>query len=319
MPKELKCMYKTKFKLKAKKRILKSELPSNHASTETWGNMSIIKKIFLVVIMLIIEHLIIKTLMQKSPKSSGRDRKYLLYIMVLTAPGNTEERQNIRETWLNDVIDRNSCIKFNFFIGTKNINLEDLDTLVKEQTEYKDIIFLREIKESYVLTTYKVLKMLKWAYEHINAVYYFKIDDDCYLSVDRFINILTNEGLPREKLLLGSFLDSNPVHDTGKWADLDWSLCGEYLPYAMGAGYLLTHDLVKFIAVNNDKLGFHRNEDTAIGAWIAGLNVTYQREKRTYLAGPTCKEDGYLFHDYPTIDLKRIHQLWVTQGKTCSE
>ena len=282
--------------------------------------MNTIKKVFIITVILTIEHLTIITLFsQKSLESPKKDQESLLYIMILTAPGNTEKRQTMRETWLNDVIDRNSYIQFHFFIGTKSITLEERAILLREQTEYKDIIFFCDIEDKYELVTYKVLEMMKWAHQHINAVYYFKIDDDVYLSVDRFVKMLTTEGLPREKLLLGKIKDYNPVFNTGKWADVSWNMCSVYLPYALGAGYSLTRDLVAFMAVNNDRLEFHANEDTAIGAWIAGLNVTYQRDSRIYLVGPTCKEDGYLFHDSPTIDLKRIHQLWITQGKTCSE
>ena len=282
--------------------------------------MNTIKKVFIITVILTIEHLTIITLFsQKSLESPKKDQESLLYIMILTAPGNTEKRQTMRETWLNEVYNRSSYIQFHFFIGTKSITLEERAILLREQTEYKDIIFFSDIEDKYELTTYKVLEMMKWAHQHINAVYYFKIDDDVYLSVDRFVKMLTTEGLPREKLLLGKIKDYNPVFNTGKWADVSWNMCGVYLPYALGAGNLLTRDLVAFMAVNNDRLEFHANEDTAIGAWIAGLNVTYKHDSRIYLVGPTCKEDGYLFHDYPTIDLKRIHQLWITQGKTCSE
>ena len=297
--------------------VVKFSLTCNLAKRSR--NKKVLKKIFIITILLTIEDLTIMILVsQKSLQSSKRNRESLLYIMILTAPGNTEMRRNIRETWLNDVIDRNSYIQFHFFIGTKSITLEERAILLREQTEYKDIIFFCDIEDKYELTTYKVLEMMKWAHQHINAVYYFKIDDDVYLSVDRFVKMLTTEGLPREKLLLGKIKDYNPVFNTGKWADVSWNMCGVYLPYALGAGNLLTRDLVAFMAVNNDRLEFHANEDTAIGAWIAGLNVTYQREKITYLTGSTCKEDGYLFHDYPTIDLKRMHQLWVTQRKTCN-
>ena len=278
------------------------------------------KTIYFIVILLTIEHIIITSLLsQKIIDCSNKKHEYLLYIMVMTAPSSTENRQNIRETWLNEVRNRSSYIKFHFFIGTKNLTSENRDILFKEQTEYEDIILLSDVEEKYELTTYKLLEMLKWTHQNINAVYYFKTDDDCYFSVDRFVSILTTEGLPTEKLLLGHFLNESPVLKEGKWADFDWSLCSIYLPYPNGVGFLLTRDLVAFIAINNDKLEFHSNDDTALGVWFAGLNVTYLTSGRIYYNEETCQEDGYIFHHFDVIGIKRMHQLWLTHGKTCSE
>ena len=283
--------------------------------------METFKKVFLITVFLTAEHLFLLSFFsQKSLESpiKPKDQKLLLYIMIMTAPGNTEKRQDIRETWLKDVKDRNSYIQFNFFIGINNITLQTHDLLLIEQAEYQDIIFLCDFEEGFQLTTYKVLKMLKWAHQHINSDYYFKVDDDCYLSVDIFVKVLTSEGLPRKKMLLGKFKDAKAVVSTGRWGELNWYLCGVYLPYPLGAGYLLTSDLVEFIAVNNDKLEFYANEDSAIGAWVAGLNITYQNELRISMSRRTCKKDSFLFHNRPSINLKEIHQLQLTPEGPCS-
>ena len=280
----------------------------------------IIKKILLFIIILAIEHYVISTLSrQKSLPCSDKGKEHLLHIMIVSAAGNRVRRQNIRDTWVNEVNNRSSYIGYNFFIGTKNMISTDHEILSQEQAEYRDIIFLSEIEDKHKQRTYKALEILKWVHGNTNAAYYFRVEDDCYLSVYRIVKILASEGLPREKLLMGNLMGSSAVRGAGKWADFGWKMCGVYLPYARDTGYLLTQDLVAFIATNSDRLEIYPNEDTTVGAWIAGLNVTYQHDARAYSDGSACREDGYLFHDYPKNSLNRIHKLWMTQGRTCGE
>ncbi len=48
-----------------------------------------------------------------------------------------------------------------------------------------------------------------------------------------------------ENSLYWGFFDGRaPVQKSGKWAESNYVLCDTYVPYALGGGYVLSHDLV---------------------------------------------------------------------------
>ncbi len=74
--------------------------------------------------------------------------------------------------------------------------------------------------------------------------------------------------------LYWGFIDGRaPVHQSGKWMEKEWKLCDRYLPYAVGGGYVLSYQLVRFIGNNVQILKTYTSEDVSVGAWLAGLNT----------------------------------------------
>lgn len=41
----------------------------------------------------------------------------------------------------------------------------------------------------------------------------------------------------------------------GKWQEKDWFLCDNYLPYALGGGYVISRSIVDYVGRNADILG----------------------------------------------------------------
>lgn len=65
----------------------------------------------------------------------------------------------------------------------------------------------------------------------------------------------------RPPLYWGYFDGRALVKRTGKWAEKRWSLCDHYLPYALGGGYVLSWDLVSYIARIPSELLSHYNSE----------------------------------------------------------
>ena len=63
------------------------------------------------------------------------------------------------------------------------------------------------------------------------------------------------------------------VHRRGKWAEADWFVCDRYVPYAVGGGYVLSADLVRYLNANADLLQRYRSEDVSLGLWLAPLRI----------------------------------------------
>ena len=66
----------------------------------------------------------------------------------------------------------------------------------------------------------------------------------------------------------GFFNGNAPVFKRGPWKETKFLLCDRYLPYAAGGGYILSHDLVAFIASNSRYLQLYDNDDVSVGVWF---------------------------------------------------
>ena len=66
----------------------------------------------------------------------------------------------------------------------------------------------------------------------------------------------------------------------GKWADTNYKLCDRYIPYALGGGYVIGRELVKFVADNSRLLEMYNSEDATMGTWLAGLKVNRKHDTR---------------------------------------
>lgn len=84
--------------------------------------------------------------------------------------------QAIRETWLKDLQARN--IPYVVLVGDGEDNLNG------------DVLELN-VSDTYEDLPHKTLKLFDWVFHNTNAQYVLKIDDDCYLDVDRYFDGLS--------------------------------------------------------------------------------------------------------------------------------
>ena len=195
---------------------------------------------------------------------SKERRDTFLFIMVLTSPKGTERRDALRRTWLSNIKTFNSSITARFIVGVKELPQEDRRNLEEENKRYNDILFLPELKDSYYELTNKVLHTFKWVDQNVNSSYLLKVDDDSFVRLDLIVSELKNSS-PRAKFYWGFFRGDAHVKFAGSWAEKNWHLCDRYLPYAQGGGYVLSSDLVNFIARNADLFQKFNSEDVSVG------------------------------------------------------
>ena len=116
-------------------------------------------------------------------------------------------------------------------------------------------------------------------HRNVDFKYLSKVDDDTYVRIPEVIDELHNTNY--ENSLYWGFFDGRaPVQKSGKWQETNFVLCDRYLPYALGGGYVISHDLVSFIAENSDRFQIYRNEDISIGTWLAPLKVNRVHDVR---------------------------------------
>ncbi|KAI6654380.1 Beta-1,3-galactosyltransferase 6-like [Oopsacas minuta] len=195
-------------------------------------------------------------------------------------------------------------------------------TAVQEETaKYGDILILSGIEEKFTKLSRKVLKGFVWAGEHIDAAYYIKTDDDCYVFIENLLKALTNVNIPTNKLLMSYIHSDTHILATGKWAEFGYFLCPNYLPYPAGAGYIITQDVVRYLTINSERLMHYNNDDTALGSWVAPLNIEYLHDERVKILewNKSYACISWLKHGLNPKTMKKMHFMWLKTKESCSK
>lgn len=177
--------------------------------------------------------------------------KFRLIILIVSSPDNLERRATIRKTWL---AQKQATVKHLFVIGTLDILPEQRETLHSENQKFNDLLLISKVLDSYGTLTKKVLYAFKEIYGCYEFDFLMKCDDDTFVLIHKVLKELDkwdNKGT-RKELYWGFFNGKAQVKRNGPWKETDWILCDYYLPYALGGGYILSYNLIKYIATNAD-------------------------------------------------------------------
>lgn len=196
------------------------------------------------------------------------EQEYLLLILLLTSPKNSDRRSAIRETWLRNIP---GDFKYFFVIGVKDLEANELSNVKSEQRKHDDMLLLPQIRDSYAKLTDKLVEAFKWTASNVKFSFVLKADDDTFAR----LGVLKNELTLRvpQRIYHGFFDGRARIKKSGQWAEPNWVLCDRYLPHARGGGYILSYDLVVYIAKNAEFLQRFNSEDISVGAWLAPLDI----------------------------------------------
>ena len=229
----------------------------------------------------------------------------------------------MRQTWLSKININRSEIEWKFVMGTMGATRDQIDELRAENAENDDLILFENFAEGYTKLTEKMLHTLTWASKSINFDYLFKADDDTFARLPLLVKALRGRGhkKPPRRFYWGFFDGRAAVKKSGKWKESDWFLCDRYLPHALGGGYVLSFDLVDFIARNRDLLQVYSNEDVAVGTWLAGLDIERWHDRRfdTEYKSRGCHESFIVTHKQSIDDMKLKQRSLVDRGKLCDK
>ena len=231
---------------------------------------------------------------KRNEQSISLEMETFLFIVILTSPNGVDRRNAIRETWLSNVETLDSAIVTKFIIGVKELPLEHIKSLEDENNLYQDILFLQELKDAYKELPSKVLQTFKWIDQNVNSSYILKVDDDSFVRLDHIISELKSTHSAR-RFYWGFFRGDAHVKFSGPWSEKSWHLCDRYLPYAQGGGYILSGDLVNFIARNADLLQKFNSEDVSVGKLVTHMYIVlinYRSVKGTVVSWFVCLPCG---------------------------
>lgn len=138
--------------------------------------------------------------------------KTSIFIAVVSAPGNFEKRNTIRNTWKKHL--RNEIVAglidvagFAFLMG-KTGDSSIQDAIVQENRNYSDIIQVNMV-DSYQNLTLKTVSILDWVDEYCPRVQFvLKVDDDVYVNV-RNLAATIRALRPTDKSIYGRLIGGN--------------------------------------------------------------------------------------------------------------
>uniref|UniRef100_A0A7M5WX39 Hexosyltransferase n=2 Tax=Clytia hemisphaerica TaxID=252671 RepID=A0A7M5WX39_9CNID len=133
-----------------------------------------------------------------------------------------------------------------------------------------------------------------------------KTDDDCYVNVNGILTFLKSiELFNISNLWIGNFRENFAIDRHGKWAEHDFQAVS-YPPFACGSGYLLSKDLVEWIALNHGRLNFYQGEDTSLGIWLTSIYPNRIQDER-FKCARTCEENLF---SLPENNIKQLEYFY---------
>lgn len=143
-------------------------------------------------------------------------------------------------------------------------------------------------------TTCKVMNSVQWAVKYYSFRYFFRLGDDSYFRIDRFLNMLAQNQLPTGKAVIGQILKT-------------W-IIGMDQEYAQGMGYGLTPDVCEYIAAAAPWLLDTAPEDGVVARWLfaVGTQFVHNPAWRALDLGEHCDENMVLAHKLPVESWSNI-------------
>ncbi|XP_038602488.1 beta-1,3-galactosyltransferase 6 [Tachyglossus aculeatus] len=251
------------------------------------------------------------------------EARTFLAVLVASGPKAAERRSIIRSTWLSGPRrGRPGDVWGRFVVGTAGLPADQLRGLELEQARHGDLLLLPQLRDSYDNLTAKALEMYAWLDRHLDFQFVLKADDDTFARLDALLEELrAREPARRRRLYWGFFSGRGRVKPGGRWREGAWLLCDYYLPYALGGGYVLSADLVRFLSLSRDYLHAWQSEDVSLGAWLAPVDVQRVHDPRfdTEYKSRGCDNKYLVTHKQSIEDMLEKHQTLAREGKLCKE
>lgn len=208
-----------------------------------------------------------------------------------------------------------------FVIGTERLEFMARDALFKERTKHNDLLLLDSLTDSYGNLTLKLLQGLTSISNMQSFKYLLKTDDDTFVKLDYLIEDLYEyDGFvnhkhftannPRPDLYWGYFNGRATIKTRGPWKENNFNLCDHYLPYALGGGYVISNNLVNYIARNRQTLGRYTSEDISMGVWLGSLRNIYRRHDvrfDTAYMPRKCQKYHLVLHKRTAANMQDLH------------
>ncbi|XP_046795446.1 UDP-GalNAc:beta-1,3-N-acetylgalactosaminyltransferase 2 isoform X3 [Gallus gallus] len=178
------------------------------------------------------------------------------------------------------------------------------------------IYTIQDVIDTYRNVPSKLLNFYRWTVETTSFDLLLKTDDDCYIDLEAVFNRIIQKKLDRPNVWWGNFRLNWAVDRTGKWQELEYP-SPAYPAFACGSGYVISKDIVQWLASNSERLKTYQGEDVSMGIWMAAIGPRRYQDS-LWLCEKTC-ESGML--SSPQYSPQELRELWRVKelcGDPCS-
>ncbi|XP_074752869.1 UDP-GalNAc:beta-1,3-N-acetylgalactosaminyltransferase 2 isoform X1 [Athene noctua] len=194
-------------------------------------------------------------------------------------------------------------------------NLEKEDALLKEESStYDDIVFV-DVIDTYRNVPAKLLNFYRWTVESTSFDLLLKTDDDCYIDLEAVFNRIMQKKMDRPNIWWGNFRLNWAVDRTGKWQELEYP-SPAYPAFACGSGYVISKDIVQWLASNSERLKTYQGEDVSMGIWMAAVGPKRYQDS-LWLCEKTCESGMLSSPQYSPQELRALWRLKELCGDPC--
>ena len=236
-------------------------------------------------------------------RSHSRAKFVDVVVVAPSAAGWQDRRARIREQFPRNLKLMNSSrsATLKFALGTRNISETAVAALEAEQGEHQDMLLMDcidmdddlnwnwnwKLDGDVSATTSKVMLSIAWAVQHYTFHYFFRLGDDSYFRVDKFVELFDAHQIPREKAVVGQILKAD--------------ILGMSQEYPQGMGYGLTYDLCSFVSTAMPWLLDTAPEDGVVARWLFATGAKFINSSawRSIIDGEKCDSDMVLAHKLP--------------------
>ncbi|XP_053155815.1 UDP-GalNAc:beta-1,3-N-acetylgalactosaminyltransferase 2 isoform X5 [Hemicordylus capensis] len=167
------------------------------------------------------------------------------------------------------------------------------------------IYTIQDVVDTYRNVPAKLLNFYRWTIEAASFNVLLKTDDDCYIDLEAVFNRIKLKNLGRPNTWWGNFRLNWAVDRTGKWQELEYP-SPAYPAFACGSGYVISKDIVEWLASNSERLKIYQGEDVSMGIWMAAIGPKRYQDN-LWLCEKTC-ESGML--SSPQYSPEELTELW---------
>ncbi|XP_020137100.2 UDP-GalNAc:beta-1,3-N-acetylgalactosaminyltransferase 2 isoform X2 [Microcebus murinus] len=194
-------------------------------------------------------------------------------------------------------------------------NLREEDALLKEESStYDDIVFV-DVVDTYRNVPAKLLNFYRWTVETTSFDLLLKTDDDCYIDLEAVFNRIAQKNLNGPNFWWGNFRLNWAVDRTGKWQELEYP-SPAYPAFACGSGYVISRDIVDWLASNSGRLKTYQGEDVSMGIWMAAIGPKRYQDS-LWLCEKTCETGMLSSPQYSPQELTELWELKELCGDPC--
>ncbi|XP_048223676.1 UDP-GalNAc:beta-1,3-N-acetylgalactosaminyltransferase 2 isoform X2 [Perognathus longimembris pacificus] len=194
-------------------------------------------------------------------------------------------------------------------------SLREEDALLQQESStYEDIVFV-DVVDTYRNVPAKLLNFYRWTVEATSFALLLKTDDDCYIDLEAVFDRIAHKNLEGPNVWWGNFRLNWAVDRTGKWQELEYP-SPAYPAFACGSGYVISRDIVEWLARNSGRLKTYQGEDVSMGIWMAAIGPK-RHQDGLWLCEKACEPGMLSSPQYSPRELRELWELKELCGDPC--